>query len=428
MASIGRTPASERSQYLTPASERSQYITPPLTPGLLSSEGHGGSAFENSGRNSAGEAGPGNVSSPSDTGSSNSTQVPERSGTGAQKANAALEREADDAGGDLEKSRAEKQKEEEDEENRVDWDGPDDPANPQNWSLRKKWWLSGLVIFLTINCTFASAAPSGAVMPVMMQFQISEVIATLALTSSFLIGYCIGPLFWSTFSELFGRKPIFIISMFSYTAFIIGPPLAKNWWTIFITRLLSGAAASAPLTNAGGLIADVMNPTHRGFAMSAFSGSVFLGPSLAPVVGSFVTQTVGWEWVFWVLLIYSFLSWAFVAYFLEETFAPVLLQKKAVRLRKEGNAQAWAPLERQDFSFKGIAERTLFRPFHILALEPMLVLITIYISVVYGLLYGLFEGVPVVFATLRPTEFNLGLSSLPFLAVLIGTTVGLPAA
>lgn len=83
-----------------------------------------------------------------------------------------------------------------------------------------------------------------------------------------------------------------------------------------------------------------------------------------------------------VLLIYSFLSWAFVSYFLEETFAPVLLKRKAVRLRKEGNTKAWAPHERQDFSFKGIAERTLFRPFHILALEPMLVLITIYISVV----------------------------------------------
>jgi len=35
--------------------------------------------------------------------------------------------------------------------NMVDWDGPDDPSNPQNWSLRRKWSMVALCILITIN-------------------------------------------------------------------------------------------------------------------------------------------------------------------------------------------------------------------------------------------------------------------------------------
>lgn len=48
----------------------------------------------------------------------------------------------------------------------------------------------------------------------------------------------------------------------------------------------------------------------------------------------------------------------------------------------------YAEHERQDWSIKGVIHRTLFRPFQMLVKEPILVLITIYLSVVYGLLYA----------------------------------------
>lgn len=70
---------------------------------------------------------------------------------------------------------------------------------------------------------------------------------------------------------------MFIGAMLAYTLLILGQPLAKNAETFGVTRFLSGLAASAPLTNSGGTIADMMSPVERGFAMSLFSGAVFLG-------------------------------------------------------------------------------------------------------------------------------------------------------
>jgi hypothetical protein len=76
---------------------------------------------------------------------------------------------------------------------------------------------------------------------------------------------------------------------------------------------------------------------------------------------------------------------------LPETYSPVILQNKAKRLRKEdpiGSKQLYAEHEKQDWSFKGVINRTLFRPFKMLAMEPILLLITIYVAIVYGLLYA----------------------------------------
>lgn len=85
---------------------------------------------------------------------------------------------------------------------------------------------------------------------------------------------------------------------------------------------------------------------------------------------------------------------AIISFFtLQETYAPLLLAQRAKKLRKESeaNAQLYAEHERQDWSIMGVLHRTLFRPFTMLAKEPILLLVTIYMSIIYGLLYALFQ-------------------------------------
>ena len=91
------------------------------------------------------------------------------------------------------------------------------------------------------------------------------------------------------------------------------------------------------------------------------------------------------------MMIFAGVCTAIMIIFLPETYAPVILQRKKTKLLKEdpvGNKNLYAEHERQDWSIMGVIRRTLFRPFHMLALEPILVLVTIYLSIVYGLLYA----------------------------------------
>ncbi|KAF5378919.1 hypothetical protein D9757_008720 [Collybiopsis confluens] len=310
----------------------------------------------------------------------------------------------------------------------VTWDGPDDPENPQNWTPVKKWLVTVLCAVMTVNVTFASSAPSAATSRIIEQFGISTEVSFL-VTSVFLLGYVFGPFVAGPGSELFGRTRVLMITMSSYTLFILGQVFAPNIQTLLVTRFFSGFFAVGPLTIGGGLLADIWSAEGRGPATSLFSASVFLGPVLGPLIGGFVAEDISlkWNWIFWIMFIFAGVSTVAMIAFLPETYAPVILERKAQRLRKTAETEKeknmiFAEHERQDFSLGPLIHRTLFRPFQMLLMEPILVLVTIYMSIVYGILYALFEAFPVIF--MQRHGFTLSQNGLIFIGVGIGTTLG----
>ena len=66
-----------------------------------------------------------------------------------------------------------------------------------------------------------------------------------------------------------------------------------------------------------------------------------MGPCLGPLLGGWIwVGTHSWRWIYWVLFIFLGLIFAFTI-FAPETYAPILLKKKAARLRKEHNTNAY---------------------------------------------------------------------------------------
>ncbi|KAE9394341.1 MFS general substrate transporter [Gymnopus androsaceus JB14] len=296
----------------------------------------------------------------------------------------------------------------------ITWSGPDDPENPQNWSKLRKWLLTILIAAMTINVTFASSAPSSATERIIEQFGISEEVSYL-VTSVFLLGYVFGPFFSGPGSEMFGRKPVLVVGMSSYTLFILGQIFAHNIQTLLVTRFFSGFFAVGPLTIGGGLLADIWPAEGRGPATSLFTASVFLGPVLGPLVAGFIAEsTLKWNWTFWVMFIFAGASTILMIVLLPETYAPPR--------RPEAASAIFAEHEKQDFNLGPLVHRTLYRPFQMLLLEPILVLVTVYLSIVYGVLYALFEAFPIIFIDRH--GFSLTQNGLVFIGVGIGSTLG----
>ncbi|KAI4523073.1 MFS general substrate transporter, partial [Schizophyllum commune Loenen D] len=307
----------------------------------------------------------------------------------------------------------------------VDWDGPDDPANPRNWSLAKKWRITCICSLITFNIALASTLPTSAT-PFIRIYMGMEKEVSYLITTMFLLGYVFGPFVWGPGSELVGRKAMFYVSMVLYLIFIIPSALAKNTATLLVSRFLTGFFGCAPLALVGGVIADMFPAEGRGLAASLFTVGVFLGPSVGPIIaGYMLDNAVSWRWIFWLLLIFSGFCVAMLFLFVPETYEPTLLKWKARRMRKadpQGNARLYAPNEREDWSPAGVFHSTIYRPFHMFFTEPILLLVTVYVSLVYGILYALFSAIPVVFVTRR--NFSISHMGLIFIAVSIGTTLG----
>ncbi|KAI0788630.1 MFS general substrate transporter [Abortiporus biennis] len=299
---------------------------------------------------------------------------------------------------------------------------PDSPENPQNWSKAQRWYLTALAGMLLLNATFSSSIPSGIVPHLMEQFGFSLEVGSLMI-SLFVGGYCVGPLWWGPLSEQYGRRPIAIFSFIIYTCFQVGCALSPNTGAILAFRFLGGTFAAAPLTNSGGIISDIWDADTRGKALAFFTLAPFAGPCLGPTVGGFmVVAGVSWRWVFWLLTIFAGVCVVVVFFTLPETFVPILLVKKAKKLRKEtGDDRYWAPLEKLDLSFAKRVEHILARPFKILFLEPMLLAITLYMSFIYGCIYLLFEAYPIVFTLGH--GLNAGETGLTFLPIFIGGVI-----
>ena len=114
----------------------------------------------------------------------------------------------------------------------------------------------------------------------------------------------------------------------------------------------------------------------------------------------------------------------FALFIIPETYAPVLHQKRAARLRQEtGNWALHAALDENRPSAKDIVWKYLLRPVQMLFLEPILLFITLYLAVIYGILYLFFEAYPVSFQEVRGWT-NEGVAGLPFIGILVGVVFG----
>ena len=115
---------------------------------------------------------------------------------------------------------------------------------------------------------------------------------------------------------------------------------------------------------------------------------------------------------------------ALIATFVPETYHPVLLRRKAIKLRRETGEQRWkAPIEVMQRSIAQTVIRSCYRPFLLLALEPMCLNLCLFSAILLGVLYLFFGAFEVVFQTNH--HFELWQIGLTFSGLLVGQLVAI---
>jgi multidrug resistance protein len=113
------------------------------------------------------------------------------------------------------------------------------------------------------------------------------------------------PLWWSAFSEAFGRRSIYLISFIFFVLFGILSAVSNSIAMLIVMRMLSGGAAASVQAVGAGTIADVWEPKERGRAMGIFYLGPLCGPLFAPIIGGVLAQRWDWRATLWFLVIYG---------------------------------------------------------------------------------------------------------------------------
>jgi len=126
----------------------------------------------------------------------------------------------------------------------------------------------------------------------------------------------------------FGAKRVFIVSMVVFTLASLLCGLAWNLESLVAFRALQGVGGGLLMPVGQMMLAHVAGPRRMGRVMSIVAIPMLIAPVLGPVLGGFLVDTAGWEWIFFVNLPVG--------------IAGVILAQRL--LRDEGHGAAW-PLD-----------------------------------------------------------------------------------
>ncbi|CAD6627206.1 BAH_G0020940.mRNA.1.CDS.1 [Saccharomyces cerevisiae] len=293
-----------------------------------------------------------------------------------------------------------------------------DPENPHNWPSWVRWSYTVLLSILVICVAYGSACISGGLGTVEKKFHVGMEAAILSC-SLMVIGFSLGPLIWSPVSDLYGRRVAYFVSMGLYVIFNIPCALAPNLGCLLACRFLCGVWSSSGLCLVGGSIADMFPSETRGKAIAFFAFAPYVGPVVGPLVNGFISVSTGrMDLIFWVNMAFAGVMWI-ISSAIPETYAPVILKRKAARLRKEtGNPKIMTEQEAQGVSMSEMMRACLLRPLYFAVTEPVLVATCFYVCLIYSLLYAFFFAFPVIFGELYGYKDNL--VGLMFIPIVIG--------
>jgi EmrB/QacA subfamily drug resistance transporter len=141
----------------------------------------------------------------------------------------------------------------------------------------------------------------GTALPTIMTQLHGNNLYTWVVTIYLLTATISGPIY-GKLSDLFGRRPMVMIGV---TLFLIGSALSglsQEAWQLIAARGLQGLGAGAIFPIALAVIGDLFTPAERGKYQGLFGAVFGISALIGPALGGFLTDNVGWHWIFFVNL------------------------------------------------------------------------------------------------------------------------------
>ncbi|KAK5049540.1 hypothetical protein LTR84_004469 [Exophiala bonariae] len=319
--------------------------------------------------------------------------------------------------------------------------------SPFDWSSSRK----NIILVISCWCTFTAAYSAGAYSiasdPQREKWHISSVVFSVGVTM-WALGFACSPMLLAPFSEINGRRPVFIGSAVMFLAGQIGCAATNSFAAMLVFRFIVGAGASTFATMVGGVVSDMYHAEHRNTPMAIYSGSALAGTGFGCLLSGFIVGRASYRWVYYHQIISLSLLFVVVCVFFKETRGSVLLSRKAKALNEylekiehQNQAQhgpekpappptSSAPPTPARLRYKVAADEnrsslrhmlylSLTLPFKLLATEPVVFFFSLWASFAWAVLYMTFSVLPLIFRTRH--NFTTEQNGAVFAAISIGS-------
>lgn len=285
----------------------------------------------------------------------------------------------------------------------VDWDGPNDPENPFNWSRKRKWIITAATLFGTFTVLINGTIITVAHEAINLEFGISD--ATFPNSywpvTSWALGGAFTMMTLLPLVEDFGIRWPFLITYFTFMCFIIPQALAQNFATLIVTRFFAGGCVSILANMTGAVICDIWEgDIGRTIPMGLFVTVYLVGSTVGPVIGASIFQFLDWRWIAYIELIWTAVFFPAYIVIIRETRGAVILKNRAKAIRAKTGKKAYAKEELDGTSLLQILATSIKRPIYMLCTEYVVFSFAIWSAFSVGTVYLFTQSVEQVFVGL----------------------------
>ncbi|KAL8887115.1 MAG: hypothetical protein Q9192_006371 [Flavoplaca navasiana] len=195
----------------------------------------------------------------------------------------------------------------------------DDPNDPLNWPLWKRDII--LLILSTISVIASTLSPLLAANTVTLAIYFGRDFTQMALLTGYhLCGVGVAGVIFVASARIWGKRHLYLLG----TVLIIissawGGAAGTNYASLLWARVVQGIglAPFEALVNAS--VGDLYFVHERGKRMALSNLALFGGAFFTPVLVGKITQTIGWEWSFYMIAIFAGALLPFIFFFVPET-------------------------------------------------------------------------------------------------------------
>ena len=168
--------------------------------------------------------------------------------------------------------------------------------------------LANVALFAAGFTTFALIYCVQPIMPVLGQdFEVDAATASLSLSATTQC-LAVAMLVASSLSEVYGRKPVMVLSLFASSALMIATAFAPTWPSLLVLRALAGIAFSGLPATAMAYVGEEMDRESVGLAMGLYIGGTGLGALGGRLIVGGFTDLGSWRTGLFVIGVLALLS------------------------------------------------------------------------------------------------------------------------